>query len=69
MRIFFDFFKIVDAEEFKAYKTTEIAPVLQKETDEKVNSYRILDKEYVYKLRNSKRRKALETRCDVASNS
>ena len=66
--VFFDFIRLIDTEEAKAYNTTQLAPMLQKETNEAVNAQRALDKEYINALRMSKKRKELETRFDISVN-
>ena len=66
---FFNIFRKLEVEEAKSYNTTELAPILQKETDEYINLLRVLDKNYIYNLRMSDKKKLLETRFDVSVNS
>ena len=66
---FFKLFRKLSVEEAKSYNTTELAPVLQKETDDAVNLLRIMDKDYIYNLKISDKKKKLETRFDVSVNS
>lgn len=66
---FFKFFKKMSVEEARSYNTTELAPILQKETNEHVDLLRNLDKDYIYNLKMSDKKKALETRFDVSVNS
>lgn len=66
---FFTYFKKMEASEAKAFNTTELAPMLQKETDSYINLLKIKDKDYINSLKMSDKRKKLETRFDVCVNS
>ena len=66
---FFTYFKKMDVNEAKAYNTTELAPILKEETDQYVNKLKAKDKDYIYSLKMSEKRKKLETRFDISVNS
>ena len=65
---FFNFYKKINVDEAKQYNTTELATMLEKETNEQVNLLRDKDKEYVNNFKISNKRKQLETRFDVRVN-
>lgn len=66
---FFTYFKKMSVDEAKAYNTTELAPMLKDETDQYVNKLKVKDKDYIYALKMSEKRKKLETRFDISVNS
>ena len=66
---FFKIFKNISPEEAKKFNTTELAPILRKETNDHVNMLKAQDKAYVYALKMSNKRKELETRFDVSAES
>lgn len=66
---FFKFFKKLSGGEAKSYKTTELAPILEKETNDNVCLLRKLDEDYINNLKMSDKKKKLETRFDVDVNS
>lgn len=66
---FFNLFKKLEVEEAKSYNTTELAPILQKETDANINLLRNKDKDYINSLKMSDKKRKLETRFDISVNS
>ena len=67
--LFFKLFKKLSVDEAKSYNTTELAPILEKETNEVINLLRANDKDYIYNLKMSDKKKELETRFDISVNS
>ena len=65
---FFSFYKKINVDEAKQYNTTELATMLEKETNEQVNLLRDKDIEYVNNFKISNKRKQLETRFDIRVN-
>lgn len=66
---FFKLFRKLDADEAKSYNTTELATILEKETNDNVDLLRKVDSDYINNLKISEKRKKLETRFDISANS
>ena len=61
----FGIIKTIPAEEFKKINTNDLAGELRKTVDAKVDMFRSIDKKYIESLKISKKRKELETKCDI----
>ena len=63
--VYFSILETINSEEFKKYNTNELAGILRKKVDAKVDEQRALDKKYIESMKISKKKKELEIRFDV----
>lgn len=62
--VFFNVFEEISVEEFKKFNTNELAATLRKKVDHEVDLIRAKDKEYIYSMKLTDKKKELETRVD-----
>ena len=63
--VWVQFGKLQSVEEICSMPTQQLADLYKKFIDDRVDEFRVLDKEYIYKLKISTKRKALETIADL----
>lgn len=63
--VYFNVFESISVDEFRKSNTNDLAGSLRKKVDLEVDKLRALDKEYIYNLKISDKRKELETRVDA----